>query len=68
MSGTVVPFRRPSRSAAPGPGAVAITLSVDAGDLVLGFDDCEVELSPAQARELARDLLELALDAEAGRG
>lgn len=69
MSGTVVPFRRPSRKpAAQQPGAVAVTLWVSDGDVVLGLDGLEVDLSPAQALELANDLRELAADAEAGRG
>jgi len=47
---------------------VAVTVWAANGEVVLGIDDAEVDLDPVQARELARDLLELADDAEAGRG
>jgi len=70
LTGTVVPFRRPSRKAEPALalGACAVTLCVVDGDIVLGVAGFELDLTPEQAREMARDLTELALDAEAGRG
>jgi hypothetical protein len=68
--GTVHAFRRPpKRSTVPGDKrrvvgfAVALQARQDAVFLVT--DHVELGLSPAEARELARDLLELADDAEA---
>lgn len=66
MTGTVVPFRRPKRSTST-VGTVAITLSVVDGEVVVGLDGFEVDLTPDQARELARDLAELASDAEVAK-
>jgi DNA-binding IclR family transcriptional regulator len=65
-----VPFRRPGRPLQneSGAGAVAVTLFVSDGDVVLALDGYEVELSAEQARELSRELAEVASDAEADRG
>ncbi len=67
MSGTVVPFRRAVRPPQSAAGAVAVTLFVSDGDVVLSLDGYEIELSADQARELSRELAEVALDAEAAR-
>lgn len=55
MTGTLLPFRR--RSLAPGKPAPGKAVSIVIGDT-------ELWLEPAQARELGRDLLELADDAD----
>lgn len=59
--GSPVPPHRPHKGA-------AIVVQVRSGDvdLIINNDGCT--LTPAQARELAQDLLELADDAESRRG
>jgi uncharacterized protein YjeT (DUF2065 family) len=69
VSGAVVlPFRRPASAPkrAPRPRGLAIVLSVTSSGLVLLADGVELELTPGQARELARDLREMADDFSAG--
>jgi hypothetical protein len=61
MSATILPFKRPLRRQLPRP---TVVLCARAGTVTLATDDLELGLSPAQARELARDLLELADDAD----
>jgi hypothetical protein len=71
--GDLVTFRRPPRrersSATPG-GKIRVTgfavaLQASPGAVSLVTDHIELGLTPAEARELANDLLELADDAEA---
>lgn len=71
--GIVLPFRRPAARPARGTPVpprprshrgAAIVLQVTGPDVVLLADDVELTLTPAQARSLADDLLELADDAE----
>jgi ABC-type branched-subunit amino acid transport system ATPase component len=69
----VVPFRRPARRerASTVPGGklrvtgFAVALQASPGAVSLVTDHVELGLTPDEARELARDLLELADDAEA---
>jgi hypothetical protein len=66
MSAIISPFRRPQRQP-PRRGAsagIALTLQARHGSVTLTADDLELGLSAAEARELARDLLELADDAD----
>ncbi len=76
MSANVIPFRRPARreKATPLPsGKVRVTgfaIVLQAGPGAVSFvtDHVELGLSPEEARELGRKLLELADDADAARG
>jgi hypothetical protein len=69
----VVPFRAPPKrqrvSTIPGGKlrvtGFAVALQASPGAVSLVTDHVELGLTPAEARELARDLLELADDAEA---
>jgi hypothetical protein len=66
--GALIPFRRKAKPRAM-TGAVvtgfAVTLEAHADAVLLIADDVELGLTPEQARELGRELLELADDAEA---
>jgi len=73
----VLPFRRPApKVGAPVPTApgrirskgFAIVLEASPGAVCLIVGENELWLEPAQARELASDLVELAADAESGAG
>ena len=73
VSGTVIPFP-PRRPPAPVPAAeprrpkgCAVVLSAERGRVSLVIDSVELELSPAQARDLGMDLVALARVAEASR-
>ena len=71
--GELVTFRRPARRerSTPAPAGklrvtgFAVALQASPGAVSLVTDHVELGLTPAEARELARDLLELADDAEA---
>lgn len=72
----MLPFRRPAPKPVPAvPGKTrvrmgfALSLAARPGAVSIVVGDTELWLDPAQARELGRDLVELADDAEApGRG
>jgi len=68
VSGSLLPFRRPVKTAPPAASAVVVTLELSGRDIVLGVDDFEIDLTPEQARALSADLYELANDAEGRRG
>ena len=64
MTGVILPFKHPATGLAASPPAPSITLAARPGSVTLGALDVEIELSSAQAREFARDLLEFADDAD----
>lgn len=69
--GDLLPFQRPTKARAVVDHVVtgfAMVLEAHPGAVLMIADDVELGLTPAQARELGRELLELADDAEAKGG
>jgi hypothetical protein len=65
--GSLIAFRRPAKPRAVVGHVVtgfAVVLEAHAGAVLLIADDIELGLTPEQARELGRELLELADDAD----
>jgi hypothetical protein len=69
--GIVLPFRRPKHAGGPSvprPHAgLAIVLQVVDGQVELLCGQVKLVMAPADAREVAQELLELADDADGGR-
>ena len=64
MSATILQFKRPGVPSRAAAGialtGIALTLQARRGSVTLTADELELALTPADARAIARDLLELA--------